>query len=143
MSTFCLHKYLVNFLCRHNFFPCSGWLQSEHLLFLWSSLSYVVSVWKQLLPKNKNFRNDDTFASFKSLLVSSLYKILKKSDEQILRYIKKRPILAHIWPFNPVSMDTRNFLKNPALSLFSIYGCLASCIKSEKNNDLILRKRNN
>jgi len=68
---------------------------------------------------------------------------LEKSNERILRYRPKCLFWAQICPIYPNFGQIRIFVKNPAPSLFSIYGCLAPCKKSGKNNEPIQRKRNN
>jgi len=85
------------------------------------------------------FRNM-TPRSFRSLyFYLTLRKKIKKSDEWILRNIEIWWIVAQIWPFDPVSMETRIFLKNQASSLFYIHDPLTSCKKSEKSDERFLR----
>ena len=48
-------------------------------------------------------------------------------------------ILCLFGPFLPIFEKMRIFPKNPALSLFYVYGPLTSCNKLEKTNEPILR----
>ena len=68
---------------------------------------------------------------------------LAKSNDSILSKVQK-PYFQVFWglfgPLLPIFWKIRVFPKNRALSLFSLYGPLTSCKKSEKTNETILRK---
>jgi len=87
------------------------------------------------------FRNIGIVLFYTSHYVLASCKKLKISNERILRYKTKCLFWAQICPIYPNFGQTRIFNKNRALSLFSQYGCLSSCKKSEKNNEPILRNQ--
>ena len=65
---------------------------------------------------------------------------LAKTNDSILC---KSPYFGPFWPFwalFTIFEKMRIFPKNPALSLYRIYGPLTSCKISEKTNELIPRK---
>ena len=65
---------------------------------------------------------------------------LEKTNDSILRKSPKTLFLGLFRPFSPIFQKMRIFPKNPALSLFYIYGPLTSCKISEKTNEPIPRK---
>ena len=65
---------------------------------------------------------------------------LAKTNDSILRKSPKTLFLGLFGPFFPIFQKMRIFPKNPALSLFIIYGPLTSCKISEKTNEPIPRK---
>ena len=64
---------------------------------------------------------------------------LAKTNDSILRKSPKTLFWGHFGPFLPIFEKMRIFPKNPALSLFYVYGPLTSCKKIEKTNEPILR----
>ena len=64
---------------------------------------------------------------------------LAKTNDSILRKSPKTLFLGLFRPLFPIFEKMRIFPKNPALSLFYIYGPLTSCKKSEKTNEPIPR----
>ena len=64
----------------------------------------------------------------------------KKSNVAFQRNLRKTRFFAQIWPFDPVSTETRVFLKKSKMSVLSPYGYITSCKISEKSNERFLRK---
>ena len=64
---------------------------------------------------------------------------LAKYNDSVVRKSPKNPFLGHFRHFLLIFEKMRIFPKNPALSLFYIYGPLTSCKKIEKTNEPILR----
>ena len=65
---------------------------------------------------------------------------LAKTNDSIFRKSPKTLFLGLFGPLLPIFEKMRIFPKNPALSLFYVYGPLTSCKKIEKTNEPILRK---
>ena len=65
---------------------------------------------------------------------------LEKTNDWNLRKSPKTIFLGLFGPFSPFLRKSEFFLKNPALSLLSIYGPLTSCKISKKSNEPIPRK---
>ena len=64
---------------------------------------------------------------------------LAKTNDSIFRKSPKTLFLGLFWPFLPIFEKMRIFPKNPAVSLFYVYGPWNSCKKIEKTNEPILR----
>ena len=64
----------------------------------------------------------------------------EKTNDSIFFKVSKTLFRAHFGPFWPKKGPRDFFFENRAPSLFSLYGPLTSCKKSEKTNDTILRK---
>ena len=58
---------------------------------------------------------------------------LAKTNDSIFRKSPKTLLLGYFGPFFPIFEKMRIFPKNPAPSLFYVYGPLTSCKKLEKN----------
>ena len=65
-----------------------------------------------------------------------------KTNDSILNYYRKSPILGHFGHFLPNLGQTRILPKTPALSLFYVYYPLTSCKKSSKTAERFRRYSN-
>ena len=99
------------------------------------------------MPHLPHFRYNKNFLKLWAMPISSVYKTLtsckksEKSNEQILRKVRKCQFWAQKCPISAILGIIRVFLKKLAPSLSSVYWTLTSCKKSEKSNEPILRKR--
>ena len=81
----------------------------------------------------RKLANHNTLLHFRPFLATT-------NNDSMLRKSQKNLFLDLFGPFLPIFEKMRIFPKNPAPSLFYIYGPLTSCKKIEKTNEPILRK---
>ena len=89
---------------------------------------------------NENLPEKSSSVTFECLRSPNFNNKIRKKLMTQFEKLTKSPNLGHFRPFLPFFGQTRIFLKNQALSLFSYYGSLTSCKKLEKTNESIQRK---
>ena len=79
------------------------------------------------------------FRKSRERVISEIWHLRRKLANQKVQKPYFWAFLGLFGPFLPIFEKMRIFPKNPALSLFYVYGPLTSCKKLEKTNEPILR----